>query len=164
MELCDTELKTKKKLDEKETAEIIKYTAVPAEIRMKYIDTWASRSQIMQDPILKQFNINVDLRMIQLDGRVMPAPDIQYSMKSRPVASQMIGEKGSWDHRNTEFISPTVITNWVLINLDQRTRPESIDKFVDMMIRGAKKTRNFKNSIKSWKIFFYSVKFQKFME
>lgn len=136
MELCTTELKSKKKLNEQETAEIIKHTAVPAEQRMKYIETWANRSKITDDPILKQYNISVDLKMVQLDGRVLQAPDIQYARDSNPVGSRVIGEKGSWDHRKSVFISPIEIKNWVLVNLDQRTRDESINKFIAMMING----------------------------
>lgn len=136
MELCTTELKSKKKLDEKETAEIIKYTAVPAEQRMRYIDTWANNSQIHKDPILKQYNISVEMKMVQLDGRVLPAPDIQYEKGSKPFESRTIGERGSWDHRSAKFISPIEIKNWVIINLDSRTRPDSIDRFIDMMIKG----------------------------
>jgi hypothetical protein len=70
MELCITELKHQRKLNEKQTADIIKQTAVKAPDRMAYIQNWINRSQIDQDPVLKQFNIDVNLKITELDGRV----------------------------------------------------------------------------------------------
>lgn len=135
MELCTTELKSKKKLNEKETADIIKQTAVPPAQRMQYIDTWAKRSNIEKDPILNEYNIKLELKMIQLFGHVLEAPDIQYS-GTKSVPSKIIGETGAWDHRNFIFNSPIVVKNWVLVNLDNRTRPDTVDRFIDNLLRG----------------------------
>jgi hypothetical protein len=79
MELCKTLLKSKKKLDEKQTANMIKLSAnVSAEERMEFIETWKNNCQIRTDPILQQFNILVDEEMVRVDGRVLSAPDTQY--------------------------------------------------------------------------------------
>lgn len=146
MELCNQDVKTKKKYDEKETAEMIKVSAVRASERRRQIEHWGAKSQVSKDPILKEFNIDVDMtKMTQLEGRVIPAPDIQYSSSNKPVpvvSSQTIGEKGSWDHRNLLFISPKEINNWVLINLDKRTSDKTVDKFIDTFIAGSFKQLN----------------------
>jgi hypothetical protein len=71
MELCRTEIKHQRRLNDKQTADIIKQTAVKATDRMKYIQNWINRSSIDQDPVLKEFNIDISLRVTELDGRVI---------------------------------------------------------------------------------------------
>ena len=92
MELCKTELTHKKNLDERQTAMIIRETALRAPDRMAFIDKWAHTSGIDKDPILQEYNINVNLKMIEMDGRILDAPDILYSnpniMKSNQIASK----------------------------------------------------------------------------
>ena len=78
LELCDTELKHQKKLTDRQTADVIKHTAVKATDRLNYIQNWINISNINKDPILKEFNIDVSLKVTELDGRVLEAPDIVY--------------------------------------------------------------------------------------
>jgi eukaryotic translation initiation factor 2C len=130
LELCLTELKQKKKLTEEETATIIKHTAVPATERADYIRNWVVGSDIKKDPVLKEYNIDVDLQMMKVEGRVLDAPDVEYTPNS---VVRNIAEKGSWDHRNLKFKNPVSIKRWIIINNSPRTR--SLDGFIDMFIR-----------------------------
>jgi eukaryotic translation initiation factor 2C len=133
MECCITEVKSKKKLTEKETADMIKHTAVRAPDRMKYIDNWVNKSGIKADPILKEYNIDVNLKMVELEGRVMEAPDIQY--RTNQMSSRQIGDKGSWDHRNFNFNVPRKVENWVVINASSRVRDDAMNEFIKMLMR-----------------------------
>nr|AGH55731.1 argonaute B2 [Brachionus calyciflorus] len=132
IELCSTELKNKK-LDEKETQDMIKLAAVPAPDRMNYIDNWMKESKINQDPVLKQYNIDVELKMVELDGRVLEAPDVQY--KGRKAEIKFIAEKGAWDHRNNKFFDAKRISKWLVVNFAFKVRDDALDNFIDALFR-----------------------------
>lgn len=132
MELCKTELAQKKNLDEKQTAVIIKETATPAPDRMNYIDRWAQKSGIGQDPILKEYNINVSLKMTELDGRILDAPEIQYT-SANIIKTQQIASRGAWDHRNFKFTNPVKINRWVILNFS-RARDDNCAAFGEKLI------------------------------
>lgn len=134
IELCSTEPKNKKKLTDQETATMIRHTAVRAPDRMNQIMNWVRNNDVSKDPILSAYNIQVDLRMTQVQGRVMPGPDILYGGNSKMVQSNEIGEKGSWDHRNKQFVSPMNVVNWSVLNLAGPKFNESLDKFIGMLI------------------------------
>ena len=137
LELCSTELKHKKKLDEKETADIIKRTAVPALERASYIENWIKNSNISNDFVLKDFNIGVNIKMVEMDVRVLEAPDIEYSSADKSkVPARLIGEKGSWDHRNFKFRNAVPIKRWIVINCSFRVK--SLDNLIDELIRVGK--------------------------
>jgi eukaryotic translation initiation factor 2C len=135
MELCRTELKHKKKLDERETADIIKKTAVPALERANYIDNWIKNSGIGTDTVLNEYGANVNLKMLEVEGRVIPAPDIDYNATTKNrVMSRVIFEKGSWDHRSFKFRNPVPVRRWAVIN-HSRTNDRAVEQFVDEFIR-----------------------------
>jgi hypothetical protein len=95
MELCKTEVSHKKNLNERQTADVIRETAVKAIDRMNYINRWSEQSKIATDPILKEYNIDIKLKMIELDGRVLDAPDIVYNKAAgNLISSGTIGSKG----------------------------------------------------------------------
>lgn len=133
MELCSTELKNKKKLTETETQQMIKISAVPAPDRMNYIQNWAQRSDIQSDPILKEYNINLNLRLLELDGRVLEPPDVKYTDRFKTMSKQ-IGEKGAWDHRNYKFNSCVKVKRWIVINFAFRVKDDAAYNFIDKLI------------------------------
>ena len=137
MEFCRTELKNKKKLNDRETAEIIKMTAVKAPERMNYIQNWANISAIDKDPILKEYNINVNLKLIELDGRVLEAPDVQYGGGPTPsvAMSKTIANRGQWDHRSLKLANCIPITRWVVLNFSGRVRDNVAYEFASTLIR-----------------------------
>ena len=122
MEFCRTELKTENKFTDAVNNEIIKRTAVRAPDRMAYIESWAKNSNIDQDPILKQYNINIDLRLIEVDGRVLEAPDVKYGLKS--IESKSIGEKGYWKHYEFRLVNGVNIVRWVVLNFSGRVKDD----------------------------------------
>ena len=137
MELCKTQVSHKKNLDENETAAMIKETAVKAIDRMYYIDKWAKTSNISTDPILREYNIEINLNMIELNGRVLEAPTIQYGQLA--IQSKTIGNKGSWDHRDARFNNPKSIDQWVILNLNApKTNSNSTFAFHDSLLRIAR--------------------------
>ena len=128
MEFCRTVLKYKKKLTDGETADLIKKTAVKAPERMAYIESWANKSAIDKDPILKEYNINVNLRLVEVDGRVLNAPDVQYA-GNNVANSRSIGERGSWRHDNFKLVNGVNVNRWVALNFSGRVRDQSAYDF-----------------------------------
>lgn len=138
MELCKTTPKHQKKLDERQTADMIKYTAVNANERIKYIDNWAKSCDINRDPILKEYNIGIDIKMIELQGRILDPPDVEYGNK-KIVASNMIGQKGRWDHRNDVFAKTVELKNWAVINLATQVNDQGLNAFIGKLIEVGKR-------------------------
>jgi eukaryotic translation initiation factor 2C len=137
MEFCKTEIKSKKKLSDRETADMIKAAAVKAPDRMNYIQNWANSSLIDKDPILKEYNISINLKLLELEGRVLEAPDVQYGGAPAPsvVTSKVIAERGSWDHRNSKFVNGVSIKKWVVLNFSARTKDSVAYEFAKTLIR-----------------------------
>jgi eukaryotic translation initiation factor 2C len=135
LELCSTELKHKKKLTERETADIIKETAVPPARRAQYIEGWINNSGIGKDPILNEFGAQLSLKMVEVNGRVIPAPDIEYSaaFKNR-VSSYKIAEKGFWDHTGFKFRNAKAVSRWVVLNHSNRVKEHALNQFIDKFI------------------------------
>ena len=135
MEICRTEISPKKNLSPKETADMIRHTAINAEHRMEIVDKWIRQNNINNDPILKEYNVDLKMQMINLTGRVINAPDIEYNKQARTVVnSGTIGTKGSWDHRNFKFSCPNNARRWVVLVM-ARTYPDTVPKLANELIR-----------------------------
>jgi eukaryotic translation initiation factor 2C len=132
MELCRTEISQKKNLNERETATIIRHTAVPATDRINYIDKWVNNSSIGKDPILNEYNVDLKLKMVEMTGRVLDAPDIVYNKTG--ILSRTIGSKGCWDHKNLPFANPVGVPRWVIINMSRASENDCLN-LQDELIR-----------------------------
>ena len=128
MEFCRTELKNKNKLTETEKNEIAKKTAVKAPARMACIESWRLNSEIDKDPILKEYNLDIDLKLIDVKGRVLDAPDIKYGL-TNVAQSSVISDKGSWNHSNFRLVNGVNISRWVVLNFSSKVRDNSAYKF-----------------------------------
>jgi len=138
LELCKTQLKNKASLTDKETAELVKLTAVKAPERMQYINNWALNSGISKDPILKEYNISVDLKMVELDGRVIEPPDVEYAPRMIAKSAE-INEKGAWNHQNYQFKNSKSINRWICLNFAGRTSGDSAFSFATKIVQVGKK-------------------------
>ena len=118
---------------------MIRNTAIEAPERMKFIQKWSENSQLSNDPILKEYNIDIDLKMIDLNGRVLDPPNIGYketSPNQAIVASEQIGSIGSWNHfvfdnrKKTflQFKESISLNRWAIINISQCNR-NIVDEF-----------------------------------
>jgi eukaryotic translation initiation factor 2C len=97
MEFCRTEIVGVKKLEPKQTSDMIKETAVPAYKRKNDIEKMIRETKLDSDPILKSYNIKLEYKMAEVMGKVINAPDLEYGQK-RITSSGEIGLKGSWDN------------------------------------------------------------------
>ncbi|KAA3674012.1 eukaryotic translation initiation factor 2C, partial [Paragonimus westermani] len=100
-----------KKLTDMQTSTMIKATARSAPDREKEINNLVRRANFNADPHLQMFGINVNTRMAEIQGRVIPAPKIQYGGRTKAQASPQLGV---WDMRGKQFFSGIEIKVWAI--------------------------------------------------
>lgn len=97
------------KLDEKQTAEMIKHAVRRPNIRFGDIDTAKAKLGHSTDPILKHFGMKISDQSIISKGRLLPPPEIQFAnAKHNP------GTQGRWDLRGKKFLetNKTPLKSW----------------------------------------------------
>lgn len=67
-----------KKLTDMQTSTMIKATARSAPDREREINTLVRKADYNNDPYLQTFGIQVAPQMVELTGRVLPPPKLQY--------------------------------------------------------------------------------------
>ena len=132
MELCKTENEHQRKLTPKETSDMIKETALPSQRRKDDINSAMLNTKLNEDPILKQYNITVNLRMIELAGRVLDPPSLEYGAK-KILSSREIGNKGQWDNKNRLFVQTFEIKTCFVLNFGYRIQDNMINDFVNTL-------------------------------
>ena len=100
-----------KKLTDMQTSTMIKATARSAPDREKEINSLVRQASFNSDPHLKKFGISVVPRMVDIMGRVIPAPKIQYGGRTKAQASPQLGV---WDMRGKQFFSGIEIKTWAI--------------------------------------------------
>ncbi len=123
------ELTNVRKLDPKQTSDMIRATAVPAYQRKNDIENMIRNSQLDTDPILRNYNINLEYKMAQVLGKVLNAPDLEYG-GNRLTTSRDIGSKGQWDNMNKKFVDTRELANWIVINCGRNIRSNIIEDFI----------------------------------
>ncbi len=136
MELCTTEQISVKKLDPKQTAAIIKQTAVPCDKRKIDIHKMITSSQLNTDPILRNYNIELKFDMACLVGKVLNAPDLEYGNKII-TTSGVIGSKGQWDNVNKPFYETKEMGSWIILNCARRMYDDALHGFLGSLMNVA---------------------------
>jgi len=116
-----------KKLGDQQLATLIRSAAKPADERQREIEHWVKQAAINNDPVAQQFGIQMEHKMVQLKGRVLKAPELEYANKqmARP-------QKGAWDMGRGQFMFKKTIdmSYWAIVSLDERTSQKTIKEFV----------------------------------
>lgn len=118
-----------KKLTDMQTSTMIKATARSAPDREKEINNLVRRANFNADPHLQMFGITVIPRMVDIQGRVIPAPKIQYGGRTKAQASPQLGV---WDMRGKQFFSGIEIKTWAIACFAPKriVREDSLQQFV----------------------------------
>ncbi|KAF8788013.1 protein argonaute-4-like [Argiope bruennichi] len=101
----------RKKLDDKQTAEMIKFTAKPPKLRFDKIREAIRSAKFNEDPCVREFGMKVSTEPLSLDGRVIEAPNVRYN-DDRKVKPR----DGSWDMRGNQYLRGADINTWVLLS------------------------------------------------
>ncbi|KAM7305819.1 hypothetical protein ISCGN_015715 [Ixodes scapularis] len=126
----------RQKLDENQTATVVKKAAVPPAERFQNIQAAVQDCINNNKEYLDHFGIRISTNPVKLKARVLPAPDVLYK-DNVPVSPR----NGAWELEGTEFYRPASMTKWSVLSLcSPRFCPRpAIDKFVSMVVSYGKK-------------------------
>lgn len=121
-----------KKLSEKQTAEMIRFTAQSPVDRFEEIQN--SLEVILQDFDIfsREFGIRINPHPVKLIGKVLNPPDIRYSADEevRPF-------NGRWNMRGQQFLEGVNVDKWMIFNFSpsQKCNRSTLENFARMLIR-----------------------------
>ncbi|XP_067121683.1 protein argonaute-2-like [Centruroides vittatus] len=124
-----------KKLTEKQTSDMIRYTARPPADRFN--DIRQSINAFMRDfaPFTREFDIRVNPNPVNFTGRVLNAPQITYQQNQAITPFN-----GSWDMKGKRFFTGASIEKWMLLSFSTARfcDENALDNFVRMLINGGR--------------------------
>eukprot|EP00094_Tigriopus_californicus_P002468 TCALIF_02385-PA protein Name:"Similar to Ago2 Protein argonaute-2 (Mus musculus)" AED:0.07 eAED:0.07 QI:0/0/0/0.5/1/1/2/0/1061 len=100
-----------KKLTDMQTSTMIKATARSAPDREKEINSLIRRADFNNDPFVQEFGLNISHSLMEVRGRVLPPPKIQYGGRSK---QQALPNQGVWDMRGKQFFTGVEIREWAI--------------------------------------------------
>ena len=98
------------KLTGDQTDNMIRYSAKPAFDKEKVIQQIANREIVLNDPLLTHYDIKPSNKMIEINGRILDIPTINYSNKT------ITPRDGSWNLKDLVFSVAKTMDNWGIID------------------------------------------------
>ncbi|CAD1472990.1 unnamed protein product, partial [Heterotrigona itama] len=130
-----------KKLTDMQTSTMIKATARSAPDREREINNLVRRADFNNDSYVQEFGLTISNNMMEVRGRVLPPPKLQYggrvSSLSGQTKQQAIPNGGVWDMRGKQFFTGVEIRVWAIACFaPQRTvRDDAIRNFIAQLQR-----------------------------
>ncbi|KAL6245196.1 Protein argonaute [Rhinocladiella similis] len=116
------------KLDEVQTANMIKFAVSPPQARLQAINEGKSWLNWDGDSYLKNYGLRINPDPIKTTARILPAPGVKFANKT-----QQPGTKGRWDLRGCKFLNrnPQELVSWGVGFFPGRFKPDkpALDKF-----------------------------------
>ncbi|RKP00133.1 hypothetical protein CXG81DRAFT_5897, partial [Caulochytrium protostelioides] len=122
-----------RKLNERQTAEMIKFTCQPPHIRSNKISAGDAARSADQD-VLTAFNLSIGCEMTTVPGRVLRPPTVQYHPASREPQITPVG--GAWNLRDKMVVQGTTLRSWsvVAFGAEQDYPLAAVQKFVTLLV------------------------------
>lgn len=97
------------KLDEAQTANMIKFAVSPPNVRLTSINNGKSWLEWDRDPLFKQYGLSINNQPMVTQARILPNPSVRFKNKAENP-----GTKGRWDLRGKVFINgnPEELKSW----------------------------------------------------
>ncbi|KAL1436449.1 hypothetical protein MTO96_049682 [Rhipicephalus appendiculatus] len=120
----------RKKLDEIQTAEMIKRTAKQPSKRFQEIRQSVRDLVNSTEDYLREFEIKISTDPTQLKGRVLDPPSLVFENNalSKP-------RDGTWELRGQHFYKAATMDRWAVVNMTRFAQRDSLDSFIKMLIR-----------------------------
>ncbi|GBC06891.1 hypothetical protein RclHR1_07120004 [Rhizophagus clarus] len=99
-----------RKLNERQTADMIKYTCRPPQSRANIISQGTQILNYRQNEYMQQFGFRVSNEMDIIQARVLPPPTLHYHPSSRNSA--FTPRNGSWNSRNKKVATGATLDSW----------------------------------------------------
>ena len=100
-----------KKLTDMQTSTMIKATARSAPDREKEINNLIKKADFNNDPFVQEFGFNISHSLMEVRGRVLVPPKLQYGGRTR---QQAMPNQGVWDMRGKQFFAGVEIREWAI--------------------------------------------------
>ena len=100
-----------KKLTDMQTSTMIKATARSAPDREKEINNLIRKADFNNDPFVQEFGLNISHNLMEVRGRVLPPPKLQYGGRTK---QQAMPNQGVWDMRGKQFFTGVEIREWAI--------------------------------------------------
>ncbi|KAG9286308.1 hypothetical protein G9A89_014295 [Geosiphon pyriformis] len=102
-----------RKLNEKQTADMIKFTCQPPNIRANKINQGLSLLNYNDSDYMRGFGMKVSNEMALIPARVLPAPTLHYHPSSREAIFQP--RDGTWNLRNKKVATGATLGSWSVV-------------------------------------------------
>lgn len=100
-----------KKLTDTQTSTMIRATARSAPDREREIANLVNKADFNNDPYVREFDLQISQTMMEVKGRVLPAPRLQYGGRTK---QQAVPVQGVWDMRGKQFHTGVEIRVWAI--------------------------------------------------
>ncbi|RUP51640.1 Piwi domain-containing protein [Jimgerdemannia flammicorona] len=127
-----------RKLNEKQTADMIKFTCQQPHARANNIKEGIELLNYRDNDYLKQFGLKVDSDMTTVNARILPAPKLSYHPSSRDA--NFVPNGGVWNLRDKKVAAGATLGSWSVVHFrdprDQRcpTIPQ-LHKFIREVVQ-----------------------------
>ncbi|GBB93582.1 hypothetical protein RclHR1_00220016 [Rhizophagus clarus] len=142
IEVCDViqGQRHMRKLNERQTAEMIKFTCLNPVVRANKIRSGLDTLNYRNNEYLLQFGMRISTDMAVVNARILPTPTIQYHPSSREHHVQPNG--GVWNLRDKKVATGATLGSWsVLAFLSHDELPEqAINIFVRELVNTCQDT------------------------
>ena len=120
------------KLDERATANMIKFAVTPPAERWKAIDHGLNMLDWKNDPVLKTFGMQIDTNKTVVEGRLIVAPKVSFG-----VGEAKPGTSGRWDLKGKKFLKPNTVPlkTWAVCVISGRRGGKPDKSVVENFIR-----------------------------
>lgn len=100
-----------KKLTDMQTSTMIKATARSAPDREREINNLVRKADFNNDPFVREFGLSISNIMMEVRGRILPPPKLQYGGRTK---QQAVPNQGVWDMRGKQFHTGMEIRVWAI--------------------------------------------------
>ena len=118
-----------RKLNEMQTAQMIRAITKPADEREREIKQKFSASGITSDPVLKDFGISVSDKMVEVPARVLNPPLLKYDHDQTVKPPQ---NKGAWEVRG-RFFEGAQINGYAVLVFSKYVKKNEVDRFTQLL-------------------------------
>lgn len=120
-----------KNLNPKQTAEFIKVTCQPPQVRANKINQGLSLLKHKENPYFEKFGMKINQEMEIINARVLNAPTVNFAAESESFVPQ----GGAWNLRAKKLAKPTTISSWSVLNFAGDIPIPAIQKFLRDLIQ-----------------------------
>ncbi|CAO3703942.1 unnamed protein product [Rhizopus stolonifer] len=130
MEVCEVlpGQRVMSKLNEKQTAEMIKFTCQKPHVRANKVQQGMSLLKYRENPYMQQFGVSVKNEMSVINARVLPTPKISYHATSKEAVFAPQG--GAWNIVGKKVAQGATLGSWAVVNFVGSVPAPAIQRFV----------------------------------